>query len=297
MSRPVVRRLPLSLGSLACALAIVAAPVAAQSPSPADSCPPVRQVASAAPIGVVEQPDLTVFAAASLTDAFEALREPWQAAHPGSELMLSFDASSMLRTQIEEGAPADVFAAADARDAQALVDDCLAPRSVTPFAGNTFVVVVPIDNPAGIQSPADLARRGVRVVAAAPAVPVSRYTTEVIENLGVLPGYPSDFAAAVAANTVSEEDNVRAVLAKIELGEGDAAIAYVTDAISSDHVAQLAIPDEANVSAAYAAVAIADSEEPAMAAAFLAFLVGPEAQAILAGHGFLPVIEASSSPG
>jgi molybdate transport system substrate-binding protein len=234
------------------------------------------------------QPDLTVFAAASLTKAIGELQGAWQAAHPGSELILSLDASSALRAQIEQGAPADILASADPTNAQLLVDGCLARGPITAFAGNALVVVVPPDNPAGISSPADLARPGVRYVAAGPEVPITRYAMAVIDNLAALPGYPGDFAAAVAANTVSEEDNVRAVVAKVELGEADAAIVYLTDAWSSDGVASLAIPAEANVPATYAAVAVGASSQPGLAAEFLEFLTGPEAQAVLASYGFLP---------
>jgi molybdate transport system substrate-binding protein len=263
-------------------------PGAAQSPSALPSCPPSQSIASAAPASSGEQPDLLVFAAASLTKAFEDFQEPWGAAHPGSELIFSFDASSALRTQIEEGAPVDAFASADIRNAQTLVDECLAPGPITPFGGNRLVIVVPAGNPAGITSPADLAREGVRVVAAGPEVPITRYATKAIENLAGLEGYPEGYVAAVAANTVSEEDNVRAVLAKIELGEGDAAIVYLTDAASSDAVQKVAIPDEANVPASYAAVTTYAAPQPALAAELLDFLGGPEAQAVLAGYGFLP---------
>jgi len=228
----------------------------------------------------------------------EDLQVPWEAAHPGSELILSSDASSALRAQIEQGAPADVLASADTRNAQLLVDGCLAPGPITPFAGNALVVAVATDSPAVVVSPADLARSGVRFVAAGPEVPITRYATEVIERLAALPGYPADFVAAVAANTVSEEDNVRVVLAKIELGEGDAAIVYRTDAQSSARVASVEIPDEAEVPATYAAVAVSASSQPQLAADFLEFLTGPDAQAVLVSHGFLPRPEAPglSSP-
>ena len=241
-----------------------------------------------------EPADLTVLAAASLTDAFEEIAGLWTAAYPGSELVLSFDASSALRTQIEEGAAADAFASADERNAQTLVDECLAPGPITPFAHNELVIVVPDGNPAGIETPADLAKDGVRVVAALPEVPITKYTTEVLANLAELEGYPDGFVEAVTANTVSEEENVRAVLAKIELGEGDAALVYVTDALSSEGVDTVAIPDEANVLVTYAAVTVGASSQPALAADFLEFLVGPEAQAVLASDGFVPVAGAPS---
>ena len=284
------------LSALTVAFALLAgsAPVAAQSPSvgPAPTCAPVPSAAplpttspdaSALPAG-----DLTVYAAASLTKPFGDLEAPWEAAYPGSHLVFSFDASSALRAQVEQGAPADILASADTRNPQALVDEFLAAGPITPFATNHLVIVVPAGNPAGIASPADLAKPGIKVVAAGPDVPITKYATQVIDNLAKVPGYPADFAAAVAANVVSQEDNVKAVLAKIELGEGDAAIVYVTDARSSTAVETVAIPDEANVLATYAAVGINDAKDPALATDFLAFLTGTEAQAVLAGYGFLP---------
>jgi molybdate transport system substrate-binding protein len=284
---------PLLASSLLAALALTVAPTSAQSPSPAACTPLLPAVADPA----AEPADVTVFAAASLTDAFEAIAELWTAAHPGSELIMSFDASSALRAQVEEGAAADVFASADERNAQTLVDGCLAPGPITPFARNALTIVVPSGNPAGIESPADLAREGVRVVAALPEVPITRYTTEVVANLAALEGYPEGYARAVTANTVSEEENVRAVLTKIELGEGDAAIVYVTDALSSAGVEAIPIPDEASVLATYAVVTVGSSTQPALAANVLEFLVGPEAQAVLESGGFVPVAgTASESP-
>jgi molybdate transport system substrate-binding protein len=288
-------RSPALAGAFICVL-FVAAPGLAQAPTsgPVPSAVPepsciAPQPAIAAPVGEPDQPYVTVFAAASLTDAFEALQEPWSASHPGSELVLSFDSSSTLRAQIEEGAPVDVFASADTANAQALVDACLAPGPVTPFARNSLTIVVPAGNPAGIAAAADLARPGLRYVAAGPDVPISRYATQAIARLAALAGYPADFVAAVTSNTISEEDNVRAVLAKIELGEGDAAIVYVTDATSSDDVEAIALPTEADVPATYTAVAVADAPEPAMGAAFLEFLAGAEAQGVLAGFGFTAI--------
>jgi molybdate transport system substrate-binding protein len=279
-----------ALATLALGVAGGVAPGAGQSP--AGSCAPLVAPTAAPSPGPSH---LTVFAAASLTDVFEAIAADWSAAHPGSELTLSFDASSALRAQIEEGAAVDVFASADERNAQSLVDACLAPGPITPFARNELVIVDPQGNPASIESPRDLARVGLRVVAALPDVPITRYTTEVVANLAGLEGYPDGFAEAVTANIVSEEENVRAVLTKIELGEGDAALVYATDALSSSGVNVVPIPGDANVLATYAAVTVGASSQPAEAAAFLDFLVGPEAQAILAAHGFVPVIQTAEA--
>jgi molybdate transport system substrate-binding protein len=139
-----------------------------------------------------------------------------------------------------------------------------------------------------VTTPADLARSGVKIVAAGDSVPITRYATMLIANLARQPGYPANFAAAVTANIVSKEDNVKAVVAKIELGEGDAGIVYVTDAKASTMVKTVDVPAGANVPATYAAVAVKASKNAATAAAFLTWLITPDAQAILAKYGFLP---------
>ncbi|HEX8940316.1 MAG TPA: molybdate ABC transporter substrate-binding protein [Candidatus Limnocylindrales bacterium] len=231
--------------------------------------------------------ELTVYAAASLTDVLKAAALRFEAAHPGVRLVVSTDASSALRAKIEQGAPADVFLSADTKNAQALADEQLASAPVA-FARNLLTIVVPVANPAAITSPADLARPGVRIVAAGPAVPITRYADEVVARLAALPGYPTGFAAAVARNVVSQEDNVRAVLAKVELGEADAAIVYVTDARSSSKVGTIALPAVANVPATYAGDVVSTSSHPADARAFLDWLAGPDGQAVLAGFGFQP---------
>ncbi len=277
--------LPLALGA---GLLLVGPAAIAQSPGPSESpCtpPPPLVIASPAP---AELGEITVFAAASLTDPFTILGQAWAAQHPGSTLTFSFDSSSALRAQIEEGAPADILASADMRNPQTLVDECLAPAPIVTFAGNQAVIVTPADNPAGIDSWDDLATPGVRIVAAGEEVPIQRYAEQVLGNLAALPDAPAGFLDAVHANYATREDNVAAVLAKIELGEGDAGIVYVSDAAGSDAVTTVAVPDEANVLARYGAVSIGGTDSPDGAAAFLDALTGPEAQAILAQHGFLP---------
>lgn len=228
---------------------------------------------------------VTVYAAASLTDAFEELGAAYTD-ETGMEVVFSFDASSALRTQIEEGAPADVFASADLVNAQTLVDAGLTDGPSQVFAGNGLTIVVPADNPAGIEAWTDLAEPGLRIIAAGEDVPITRYAVELIDNLAAQPDAPDGFADAYAANIASREDNVRAVLAKIEIGEGDAAIVYETDATSSDEVTAVAIPEAADVVAEYAVVTIDGASSGA--AEFARWLLTEEAQTILAEHGFRP---------
>jgi molybdate transport system substrate-binding protein len=239
-------------------------------------------------VSPVAHTDLTVYGAASLKSALAKVKTAYEAAVPGTTLTISTDSSATLETQIEQGAPADVFLAADTKNPQKLVDGGLAAGDLVPFAGNRLAIVVPADNAAGIRTPADLAKAGVKVIAAGHDVPITRYANQLVANLAKDAGYPADFAAAYAANVVSREDNVKALIAKIELGEGDAGIVYATDAIASGRVATIDVPVSANVLATYAGVAVKSSENPAAAAAFLDWLAGPGGQAILVGFGFLP---------
>jgi molybdate transport system substrate-binding protein len=245
---------------------------------------PATDASSPGPTAV----DLEVFAAASLRKAMEQVEAAYEAANPGTAITVSTDSSTALETKIEQGAPADVFLSADTTNPQKLVDGGFASGPVTPFAGNTLAVIVPTDNPAGIRTPADLAQDGVNIVAAGAAVPITTYVTELLDHLSKQSGYPDDFAARYAANVVSREDNVAAVVAKVALGEGDAAIVYVTDAKGSNQVAEVAVPGAANVSATYGGVVVNASPDRDAAAAFLAWLAGPAGQAVLSPLGFVP---------
>jgi molybdate transport system substrate-binding protein len=212
----------------------------------------------------------------------------YQAANPGTTLTISTDSSAALETKIEQGAPADVFLSADTANPQKLVDKGLAAGTVRKFAGNHLTIIVPTANPAGIQTPADLAKPGVKVIAAGDAVPITKYATQLVTNLSSWAGYGPTFPAKYAANIVSKEDNVAAVVAKIALGEGDAGIVYVTDAKTSTKVTAIPVPDPVNVLATYGGVVVKASPNVAAAQAFLAWLAGPGGQAILASFGFLP---------
>lgn len=230
---------------------------------------------------------LSIYAAASLKAALTKVKTAYETADPGTTLAVSTDSSSALETKIEQGAPVDVFLSADTTNPQKLVDKGLASGSVVSFARNLLTVIVPAGNPAGIQRPADLARSGVKVIAAGDAVPITKYARLLVANLALEDGAPPDFAARYAANVVSKEDNVAAVVAKIELGEGDAAIVYVTDAKASSRVTSVPVPAFANLPATYGGVVVKASAHVTAAAAFLAWLAGPEGRAILASLGFL----------
>ena len=254
----------------------------AGGPTPAPSAPaPGAAASSAAPAS------LTIYAASSLKAVMAKVQTTYEAANPGTMLSISTDSSAALETKIEQGAPADLFLSADTANPQKLVDKGLAAGSITKFAGNLLTVIVPVANPAGIQTPADLAKPGIKVIAAGDTVPITKYATQLVANLARQPGYPADFVAQYTANIVSKEDNVAAVVAKIELGEGDAGIVYVTDAKTSTKVTTVAVPDAANVPATYGGVVVKASPNVAPAQAFLAWLAGPDGQSILASFGFL----------
>jgi molybdate transport system substrate-binding protein len=222
-----------------------------------------------------------------MLDVVDRLGLEYERVERSTRLVTSFDASSALRAQIAQGAPADLFLSADTRNPELLADAALASRPVA-FARNGLTIVVPVRNEAAIATPFDLARDGVRIVAAGDEVPISWYASELVARLAALPGAPLRFADAVSSNVVSREDNVRSVLAKIELGEADAAIVYATDARASDDVAQIPVPVAAAVSATYAAVTIRGSRAEAAAGRFLEWLLGAEAQRVLQSAGFLP---------
>ncbi|MEP6807231.1 MAG: molybdate ABC transporter substrate-binding protein [Chloroflexota bacterium] len=269
----------MAFGAVAMALSACGTGNATSPSAAASSFPP-----TATPVPV----ELTVYAAASLKGPLDAIVLAYEGGHPGTKLTVATDSSAALRTQIEQGAPADVFLSADTANPQKLVGGDLASGQAIPFAGNLLTVIVPTDNPANILSPLDLARSGVKIVAAGDEVPITTYAAQAVANLAKQPGHPADFAARYQANVVSHEDSVKAVVAKIELGDGDAGIVYLTDAKGSTKVVPIEIPPAANVRADYAGVVMRASSHKAASQEFLAWLAGPEGEAILSDFGFLP---------
>jgi molybdate transport system substrate-binding protein len=228
---------------------------------------------------------LTILAASSLSTSLPDLTTAWKQTHPQTNLVTSTGSSAALRTQIEQGAPADVFLSADTSNPQALVDESQGIGPVTNFATNSLVVIVPSANPKGITSPADLGKSGVCVIAAGTSVPITKYAEQVATNLAAQQGYGSDFAARYDTNVCSREDNVGAVVSKVSLGEGDAAIVYSTDAEAATNVTTIQLPAAANVIATYGGVVVKSSTATSTATDFLTWLHST-GQTTLAAHGF-----------
>ncbi|GAB4280280.1 MAG: molybdate ABC transporter substrate-binding protein [Candidatus Promineifilaceae bacterium] len=228
---------------------------------------------------------VTIFAASSLTDAFGELAQAFEEQHPGTQVVLNFAGSSQLATQLTEGAEADLFAAANMAQMARVAENGRIPNNaITLFATNQLTIITPTDNPADIHTLTDIARPGVQVVLAASGVPVRQYTDTIIATL------PPDLQANFYANTVSEENNVRQLTAKIALGEADAALVYVTD-ITPDiapQVQQIAIPPTQNVTAVYPIAPLTDAPNPQLAQQFIAFVLSETGQQILAKWRFAP---------
>jgi molybdate transport system substrate-binding protein len=233
------------------------------------------------------QGTLTVFAASSLTEAFSEIGAAFESANPDAHVTFSFAGSRTLRTQIEAGAPADVFAAASMQEMESLVRaGMVSTGSPSVFLTNKLVVILPATNPAGLHQLQDLSRPGLKIVLAAEDVPVGDYARQSLEKMNLTFG--SDFSTLVLANVVSNEDNVKQVVAKVQLGESDAAIVYASDAIAAPDLARIEIPADLNVIAQYPIAALSDSAHATLAERFVAYVLSPAGQAMLGKWGFGP---------
>lgn len=220
---------------------------------------------------------LRVFAAASLTEAFAALAETFEADHPGVKVELNFAASSALARQIDEGAPADVFASADEAN-MAKVTAAGDAADPTPFARNRLAILVEKGNPKKIGGLADTAKPGVVLVLCAPQVPCGKYAAAAYTKAGVTP------------KPASLEGNVKSVVAKVTLGEADAGIVYVTDARAAGERATTVAVDNADspdLEAVYPIAVTRDTRNPAAARAWVDAVLSPAGQRMLATFGFL----------
>ena len=232
---------------------------------------------------------LTVFAAASLTDAFTRIAGAFEETEAGVSIALNFEGSQALRTQLEQGAEADLFAPANTEQMEMALDSGLVGEFAAIFARNRLIVITPAANPANIETLQDLASPGVKLVLANEDVPVGAYSRQFLENTSADPAFGEEFKDRVLANVVSEESNVRQVASKVQLGEADAAIVYASDVTDglADDIATVEIPDRLNVVAEYPIAVTSDPPNADSAAAFIAFVLSEEGQAILADSGFL----------
>lgn len=230
--------------------------------------------AASPPDGTVSG-DLTVFAAASLKSTFTELGTRFEKDFPGTAVTFNFAGSTDLVAQLGQGAPADVFAAADTTTMARAVDEGLVSGAPADFATNTLTIVTPPGNPRGITSFADLAAPGTQVVVCAPQVPCGAATERV------------ETATGVTLTPVSEESAVTDVLGKITSGQADAGLVYVTDAAGAgDKVTAIAFPESRDAVNTYPIAALDESTNPVAAQAFLALVTGPHGQDVLSAAGF-----------
>jgi molybdate transport system substrate-binding protein len=231
---------------------------------------------------------LTVFAAASLNDAFREIGNAFEKDHPGTAVQFNFSGSQDLSTQLQAGALADVFASANMEEMQHVIDAGLAaPEASRVFVHNRLVVILPAGNPAGLATLPDLAQPGLKLVLTAEGVPAGRYARQVLENLNA--AYGADFKPRALANLVSNETTVRQVVTKVGLGEADVGIVYRSDTTAAPDLKTIDIPDEYNVTADYPIAPLQSAAHPQLAAEFIRFVLSVEGQAILQKWGFMPI--------
>jgi molybdate transport system substrate-binding protein len=221
--------------------------------------------------------ELTVFAAASLTESFDAIGKQFENKYPDVDVKFNYDASSNLATQINQGAPADVFASADQGNLQKTVDAGTVTPPPVVFAKNRLEIAVEKGNPKKIKTLADLQKSGLVVVLCADQVPCGKYAAESLRKAGV------------TITPASKEENAKATLSKVSIGEADASIVYVTDVKAAQGTtASVKIPDTMNVNATYPMAAVKQGQNQTAARAWEQFVMSKDGQKTLRKFGFLP---------
>lgn len=233
--------------------------------------------------------DLTVFAAASLTDAFNEIADTIMEQHPGVQIIIETGGSQSLVTQLEEGAQSDVLATANTSTMDRAVASGLIHGTPVLFTSNRLVIVTPPGNPAGIESIDDLGNEGVRLVVANPEVPAGHYAAAAFCAYASTDSSAARFVDTVNSNIVSEETDVRFVLTKVQLGEADAGVVYASDATASEisgvGLNVIEFPEGLPINAGYP-IASVEGGDNRMANAFIAFVMSDDGQAILRQYGF-----------
>jgi molybdate transport system substrate-binding protein len=242
--------------------------------------------------GLAEEPkEITVFTAASLTGVFSDIGQMYKN-ETNISVVFNFDGSQALRTQLENGAYADVFASANKKQMNALKNGGLMNNSsVVIFTRNKLSLIVPKDNPAKIGSLSDLAKPGLKIVMGTKDVPVGDYALQIISNLGNNSSYGPDYKAKVLANVISQETSVNYVVTKVALGEADVGFAYVSDITEelANKVDKVGIPDEYNIIAEYPMGILLESKYPAESQEFMNLIMSDESKTVLEKYGFAPM--------
>jgi molybdate transport system substrate-binding protein len=244
-------------------------------------------VAAAGPLAAQTPAKITVFAAASLTEAFNAIG-PAFTKKTGIAVTFNYGGSDTLATQIKSGAPADVFASANLAQMKVVNDAGLAVAPKT-FAKNRLVLVTPKGGTASVTTPLDLIKPGIKVILAAPTVPVGAYARSTFAKLAGQNGYPADFPAQVEKNVVSDELDVKAVVTKIALGEADAGVVYSTD-VTPTVAPKLdvhPIPPGVVPDIEYPITVLKNAADAKSAQAFVDYILSPEGQSFLKARGFI----------
>lgn len=239
--------------------------------------------------------ELVVFAAASLTEPFREIGRLLELTHPGVKIIFNFGGTSTLRLQLEQGARADVFASADTIQMEQAKKSKVIQGEARVFAANRLVLIVPAANSAQIKTFCDLGKDGVKLNLAHADVPVGNYSRQAITKAKAACG--TDFEQRVLKNIVSEEENVKQVVTKIQLGEADAGIVYISDVTAkvNEAIHTITIDEEYNQIASYPIALTAAAKNRTMGEAFIVFVLSPEGQVILGGYGFMPVREKQPS--
>jgi molybdate transport system substrate-binding protein len=238
-----------------------------------------------------EPKELFVFTASSLTGAFTEIGQIFEK-ETNISVAFNFDGSQALRTQIENGAYADVFASANTKQMNALKKAGLMNNSsISVFTKNKLSVIIPKDNPAKISNLSDLAKPGVKIVIGTKDVPVGDYAMQIVNKLGNDSAYGPNYKTKVLANVISQETNVNYVVTKVALGEADAGFAYVSDVTEelAAKVDKIDIPDEYNVIAEYPMGLLKESKYPVEAEEFMNLVKSEEGKAVLEKYGFAPI--------
>lgn len=282
---------------VACLFAVVPLPASVRAIEISCDPAPTSGAAATPEVTIAPEPvpfpaaggELTVIAAASLVDAFAKIETDLETANPALAITVETAGSQTLVTQLTEGAEADVLATANTASMTKAQEAGVIAGDPIDFTGNRLVIVTPADNPAEIESADDLAREEVLLVIAGEAVPAGQYARAA---LCAIDGGSGEFVGPVGDNVVSEEEDIRSVLAKVQIGEADVGIVYASDAIAvnlaGDEVNVIEFPEKIDTTAVYPIAPVVGGDE-ALAAAFISYVVGPNGQQTLSDFGFSPV--------